>query len=140
MLTTTICVCYLNQNKAKTSCRARNWITRRQQRSNSNLIREVQCEDEAEFRGIFRKFRVYTGRTKKALHAIAYFFSYAQCLQPVRTGSVCRPLVKTVPISKVPTSRMRVILHPSLFSPSTFSHPLPPLQFPLLPSPLPNSP
>ena len=53
LLTTTISLLSEAKRRKRRSCWARNWITRRQQHSMSNLMREVQCEDEAEFRGIF---------------------------------------------------------------------------------------
>jgi len=55
LLTTTICLLSEAKRRKRRSCWARNWITRRQQHSIRNRIkRQVQCEDKAEFRGIFR--------------------------------------------------------------------------------------
>jgi len=78
-------VCYLKKNDVKDVHNwARNWIIRRLQHSISNLIRKVQCEDEAEFRGIFRA--IWTGvPARKISIACSAAFS-------VRTGSVYRPL------------------------------------------------
>ena len=45
----------LRRRSRKCSCWARKWITRRYKRSISNtLVREVQMEDESEFRSMFR--------------------------------------------------------------------------------------
>jgi len=52
LFTTTICLLSEAKRRKRRSCWATNY-SRRQQHNISNLIREVQCEDEAEFRGIF---------------------------------------------------------------------------------------
>jgi len=85
--TTTVCLLSEAKRRKRRSCWATNWITRRQQHNISNIIRQVQCEDEAEFRGIFR-MDITSFESLFELMKFLNLGRHHRYIGPVRTGSV----------------------------------------------------